>query len=45
MEYKKEICLMIDPSTGSARLVEPSDDPERIVKAFMKQAKQPHSLL
>lgn len=45
MEYKKEFCLMVDPKTGNPRLVEPSDDPEKIVKAFMKQAKKPHSLL
>lgn len=45
MEYKKEVCLMIDPRTGSVRLVEPSEDPERIVKSFLKQAKSPHSLL
>lgn len=45
MEYKKEACLMIDPVTGAARLVEPSEDPEQIVKAFLKQAKKPHSLL
>lgn len=45
MEYKKEFCLMVDPKTGNPRLVEPSDDPEEIVKAFMKQAKKPHSLL
>lgn len=45
MEYRKEFCLMVDPKTGNPRLVEPSDDPEEIVKAFMKQAKKPHSLL
>ncbi|WP_368290804.1 hypothetical protein [Ligilactobacillus ruminis] len=45
MEYKKEACLMIDPVTGAARLVEPSEDPEQIVKAFLKQAKKPHSLI
>lgn len=45
MEYKKEFCLMVDPKTGSPRLVEPSEDPEQIVKAFMKQVKKPHSLL
>ena len=45
MEYKKEFCLMVDPKTGNPRLVEPSEDPEEIVKAFVKQAKKPHSLL
>lgn len=40
MEYKKEVCLMIDPRTGAARLVESSEDPEQIVKAFLKQAKK-----
>ena len=45
MEYKKEFCLMVDPKTGNPRLVEPSGDPEEIVKAFVKQAKKPHSLL
>ena len=45
MDCKKEFCLMVDPETGNPRLVEPSDDPEEIVKAFVKQAKKPHSLL
>jgi len=45
MEYDKEFCLMVDPKTGSPRLVEPSEDPERIIKSFLKQAKKPHSLL
>ena len=45
MEYKKEACLMIDPRTGAARLVEPSEDPEKIVKGFLKQIKKPHSLI
>ena len=45
MEYKKEFCLMVDPKTGNPRLIEPSDDPEEILKAFVKQAKKPHSLL
>lgn len=45
MDYKKEFCLMVDPKTGNPRLIEPSDDPEEIVKAFVKQAKKPHSLL
>lgn len=44
MEYKKEFCLMVDPKTGNPRLVEPSDDPERIIKSFLKQAKKPQSL-
>lgn len=29
MEYSKEFCLMVDPKTGSPRLVEPSEDPEK----------------
>ena len=45
MEYKKEFCLMVDPKTGAAKLVEQPKDPEKIVKAFVKQAKKPHSLL
>ena len=45
MEYKKEFCLMVDPKTGNPRLVEPSDDPERIIQSFLKQAKKPQSLL
>ena len=45
MEYKKELCLMVDPKTGNLRLVEQPKEPEQIVKAFMKQAKKPHSLL
>lgn len=45
MEYKKEFCLMVDPKTGNPRLVEPSDDPERIIKSFLKQAKKPQSLI
>lgn len=45
MEYKKEFCLMVDPKTGNPRLVEPSDDPERIIKSFLKQDKKPQSLL
>lgn len=45
MEYKKEVCLMIDPRTGAARLVESSEDPEQIVKGFLKQIKKPHSLI
>ena len=45
MEYKKEFCLMVDPKTGNPRLVEPSEDPEQIVKDFLKQVKEPHSLL
>lgn len=45
MEYKKEFCLMVDPKTGNLRLVEPSDDPERIIKSFLKQAKKSQSLL
>ena len=45
MEYKKEFCLMVDPKTGNPRLIEPSDDPEEIVKAFVKQAKKTHGLM
>lgn len=45
MKHSKEFCLMVDPKTGNPRLVEPSEDPEQIVKAFLKQAKKPHSLL
>ena len=45
MDCKKEFCLMVDPETGNPRLVEPSDDPEEIVKAFVKQAKKPNSLI
>lgn len=45
MDCKKEFCLMVDPKTGNPRLVEPSEDPEQILKAFVKQAKKPHSLL
>lgn len=45
MEYKKEFCLMVDPKTGNPRLVEPSEDLEQIVKDFLKQVKEPHSLL
>lgn len=45
MEYKKEACLMIDPVPAAARLVEPSESPERVVEAFLKQIKKPHSLI
>ena len=45
MKHSKEFCLMVDPKTGNPRLIEPSDDPEEIVKAFVKQAKKPNSLL
>lgn len=31
--------------TGYAKPVEQPEDPEQIVKAFLKQAKKPHSLL
>lgn len=31
--------------TGYAKPVEQPEDPEEIVKAFVKQAKKPHSLL
>ena len=36
---------MIDPRTGAARLVEQPKEPEQIVKAFLKEAKKPNSLL
>ena len=36
---------MIDPRTGAARLVASSEDPEQIVKGFLKQIKKPHSLI
>lgn len=45
MEYKKDACLRINPRTGAAKLVEQPKEPEQIVKAFLKQAKKPHSLL
>ena len=45
MDCKKEFCIMVDPKTGNPCLVEPSEDPEEIVKAFVRQAKKPHSLL
>ena len=45
MDYKRDAFLMIDPVTGAAKLVEQPKEPEQIVKAFMKQAKKPHSLL
>ena len=45
MKYSKEFCLMVDSKTGKPRLVEQPEEPEQIVKAFMKQAKKPHSLL
>lgn len=45
MEYKKDACLMINPRTGAAKLVEQPKEPEQIVKAFFKKAKEPNSLL
>lgn len=45
MKHSKEFCLMVDPKTGNPRLIEPSDDPEEIVKAFVKQAKKTHGLM
>lgn len=45
MDYKRDAFLMIDPVTGVARLVERPKEPEQIVKSFLKQAKEPHSLL
>lgn len=45
MDYKRDAFLVIDPVTGAVKLVEQSKEPEEIVKAFVKQAKKPHSLL
>lgn len=45
MEYKKEGCFMINPNTGAIRLIEQPEEPEQIVKAFLKQAKKTHGLL
>ena len=45
MEYKKDACLMINPRTGAAKLVEQPKDPEQIVEAFLKEAKKPNSLI
>ena len=45
MEYKKDACLVINPRTGAAKLVEQPKEPEQIVKAFLKQAKKTHGLL
>lgn len=45
MDYKRDAFLVIDPVTGAVKLVEQPKEPEEIVKAFMKQAKKPHSLL
>lgn len=45
MKHSKEFCLMVDPKTGKPRLVEQPEDPEQIVKDFLKQVKEPHSLL
>lgn len=45
MDYKRDAFLVIDPVTGAAKLVEQPKEPEEIVKAFVKQAKKPHSLL
>lgn len=45
MDYKRDAFLVINPVTGAAKLVEQPKEPEQIVKAFMKQAKKPHSLL
>lgn len=36
---------MIDPRTGAARLVEPSEDPEQIIREFLKQMEKPYSLI
>lgn len=45
MDYKRDAFLAIDPVTGATKLVEQPKEPEQIVKAFMKQAKKPHSLI
>lgn len=45
MDYKRDAFLMIDPVTGSTKLVEQPKEPEQIVKAFLKQAKKTHGLL
>ena len=45
MDYKRDAFLVINPVTGAAKLVEQPKEPEQIVKAVMKQAKKPHSLL
>ena len=45
MDYKRDAFLMINPVTGATKLVEQPKEPEQIVKAFLKQAKEPHSLL
>lgn len=45
MDYKRDAFLVIDPVTGAVKLVEQPKEPEEIVKAFVKQAKKPHSLL
>lgn len=36
---------MVDPKTGNSHLIEPSENPERIIESFLKQAKKPNSLL
>lgn len=45
MDYKRDAFLMINLVTGATKLVEQPKEPEQIVKAFLKQAKEPHSLL
>lgn len=45
MDYKRDAFLVIDPVTGATKLVERPEEPEQIVKSFLKQAKKPHSLL
>lgn len=45
MDYKRDAFLVIDPVTGATKLVEQPKEPEEIVKAFLKQAKKPNSLL
>lgn len=45
MKYKEDACLMINPRTGAAKLVEQPKEPEQIVEAFLKEAKKPNSLI
>lgn len=45
MKCKKESCLMVNQQNGNVRLVNPSEDPEQIVKGFLKWAKEPDSLI
>lgn len=45
MDYKRDAFLVIDPVTGTTKLVEQPKEPEQIVEAFFKQAKKPNSLI